>query len=286
MNLFSPHEVVRNYIDLGVEKTRYPAPKMYLLGVMAGSLLAFGGVASNTAVHSLENPGLIQVISGFLWPIGLSMVMLLGGELFLGNTMMVTAVVARRASWPAVLKNWLLVYLGNLTGGLLISVLVVFSGQLNLSNGRLALYTIQLAHSKTILSFGATTILGILCNILVCTAVLCSLSAKDTPGRIMGASIPVVFFIISGFENAVANMYLIPVGILALNQPQYAPLAVQAGIFPSHLNWNIYLLRNLLPVTIGNLIGGVGYGLLLWFCHVRLTPKEEQEPKPMSKTLP
>lgn len=281
MNLFSPREVVSNYIDLGVKKTRFPILKMYLLGVVAGIFIAFGGVVSNTAIHALENQGLARVLSGFLWPIGLSIVTVLEGELFLGNTMMVTTVLTRRASLPAVLKNWFFVYLGNITGGLLISTLVVFSGQLNLSDGNLALYTIQLAQSKTAMPFGATVILGILCNILVCAAVICSSSAKDMPGRVLGASIPVVFFITSGFENAVANMYLIPVGILALNRPAYASLAAQVGIFPTHLNWNIYLMRNLLPVTIGNLIGGIGFGTILWLCHVRLTLKEqEREPEP------
>ncbi|MDR1541746.1 MAG: formate/nitrite transporter family protein [Clostridiales bacterium] len=269
MNFLNPTEVILNYVEAGKKKAERPLGKMILLAILAGMLIAFGGVVSNTAVHAIQNLGVARLVSGLVWPIGLAIVMLLGGELFLGNTMMVVSVLDKKTNLRALLKNWFFVYLGNLFGGLTISAMIAASGQLRLNEGSLAIFTIKTAVNKVSMGFGAAVLMGILCNLLVCAAVLCSSTAKDTAGRIMGAYIPIFYFITGGFENAVANMYLAPVGIFALKVPEYAQHANAIGIDTSVLTWGNIFAQNLLPVTIGNIIGGVAIGVIMWCGHLQ-----------------
>ena len=142
----------------------------------------------------------------------------------------------------------------------------VYAGQLDYSDGGLAVYTVKTAAAKCALAFGPALLLGVLCNLLVCLGVLCSLSAKDTTGRILGAYLPVAFFVICGFEHSVANMYYVPAGLFAMNVPIYAAKAAEAGVGVTALTWGNFLLGNLLPVTFGNILGGTGLGVLLWWC--------------------
>lgn len=269
MNLLSPAEITRHYSKLGKEKADKPVGKLFVLGLLAGLFIAFGGAVSNTAVHAISNVSLTRTISSLLFPFGLCMVMLMGAELFTGNTMISISVLNGDTSTWKMLRNWGVVYLGNFAGSLLLAMACVFSGQLNYSNGGLAVYTIKTALAKCALPPLHALVLGILCNILVCTAVLCSLSAKDTVGRIAGAYIPVVFFVACGFEHCVANMFYIPAGILASKIPEYAVLAAEYGLDISALSWSSYLLQNLLPVTVGNILGGVGMGVVMWACYLR-----------------
>lgn len=173
------------------------------------------------------------------------------------------------------LRNWLLVYIGNFIGSALIAALCNAGGQLGRSNGLLAAYTIKVAAAKCSLTFPSAVMLGILCNILVCLGVLCSLSAKDTPGRIMGAYLPVAFFAVGGFEHCVANMYYIPAGLFALRNPAYAQNALEAGVDVSRLTWSNFFAANLLPVTLGNIIGGMTVALVMWLCYNKSALKKK-----------
>jgi formate/nitrite transporter len=271
MNFFSAPEIMQNYVDIGKKKAESPAYKIILLGIVAGFMIGFGAMVSNTASHAITNPSVARVISGLLFPFGLGMVMLMGVELFTGNCMIFISYLAGKATIPGVLRNWVYVYLGNMIGGLLLAFGIVACGQLDLNGGALALHTIKVAAGKCGILFTPAVIMGIFCNILVCLGVLCSLAARDATGRILGAYIPVVFFIIGGFEHSVANMYYIPAGIMAANVPKYSALAVSAGLDTSAVSWGNFFLTNLVPVTIGNIIGGAGIAAILWFCHARKT---------------
>jgi len=267
MNLFSPAQLVDQYSQSGASKTRLPSWKLLLLGVLAGMIVAFGGAVTSTAAHAVSNVSLARIISGMLFPFGLCMVILTGAELFTGNCLICISVLDRRASILKMLRNWGYVYIGNFAGSLLVAAGCAFFGQMNYSNGGLAVYTIRLAAQKCAMSFTPALVMGILCNVLVCLGVLTSLTAKDTAGRILGAYLPVSFFVICGFEHCVANMFFIPAGLFALKVPAYAALAIKAGIDTGPLTWGNFLLHNLLPVTIGNIIGGVGLGSCLWACY-------------------
>jgi formate/nitrite transporter len=268
MSLFSPAEIISNYADIGAKKASSPGWKLLLLGVLAGFLIGMGSAVTNTAAHAITNVSAARIICGLLFPFGLGIVMLVGAELFTGNCMIPVSVLAGKTGWGGLLKNWVCVYLGNFIGGVLLAAGCAFFGQLNYSDGGLAVYTIKVAAAKCVIPFGNGVVLGILCNLLVCLGVLCALSAKDASGKILGAYIPVAFFVICGFEHCVANMYYIPAGLFAAQVPRYAQLAAAAGVDISALTWGNFLVRNLVPVTIGNILGGATIGVLLWVCHV------------------
>ena len=194
-------------------------------------------------------------------------VILTGAELFTGNCLISISVLERKASLGGMLRSWGLVYLGNFGGALALAAACAFCGQLDYSGGALAVYTVKTAAAKCALPCGNAVVLGVLCNILVCAGVMCSLCAKDVSGRAVGAFVPVCVFVLCGFEHCVANMYYVPAGIFAISVPRYARLTLEAGVDVSALTWGSFLLHNLLPVTLGNILGGAGLGALLWACH-------------------
>lgn len=269
MNLFTPKECAANYAAVGAAKTRMPLGKMFLLAVLAGFLIAMGGAATNTVAHTISNVGIARMVCGLLFPFGLAMVILTGAELFTGNTLITISILEGQATVAGMLRNWAVVYLGNAAGAVLSAAGCAFSGQLNYSDGQLSVFTMKLAAAKCALPVGNAFILGIFCNILVTTAVLLSLSAKDLPGRVLGAYLPIAFFVFCGFEHCIANLFYIPVGLFARTIPAYAALSAESGLDLSALTWGNFLLRNLLPVTAGNLLGGVSMGGLYWYCHAR-----------------
>lgn len=273
MGSLNPTEIIQSYVEAGKKKTERSLGKMTVLALLAGLLIAFGGAVSNTAAHSIENVSAARIISGLLFPFGLGMVMLLGAELFTGNCMIPISVLEKKTTVGKMLRNWAVVYGGNLAGALLLAAGCAYFGQMNYSGGELAVYTIKVAAGKCAISFSSEIVLGFFCNVLVCAGVLCSLSAKDTGGRIFGAYIPIAFFVICGFEHCVANMYYIPAGLFAMNVPKYAQLAAEAGVDTSMLTWGNFFIRNLLPVTIGNILGGVSLGLVMWVGHLRTGKK-------------
>ena len=252
MNMLAPKELTESYAKLGRIKAEKPFGRLFALAVMAGLFIAFGAAVCNTASHSIADVSTSKIIGGLLFPFGLGMVMLMGAELFTGNVMIGISVLN-----------------GDTTLWKMLAFACARFGQLGYSQGHLAAYTIKLAASKCSLPFANALVMGILCNVLVCTGVLCSLSARDTAGRILGAYIPVAFFVICGFEHSVANMYYIPAGLFALGVPEYAELAAQQGINVSGLTWGSFLLHNLLPVTIGNILGGLAVGGTMWACHLK-----------------
>lgn len=264
MNLLSPAEVVDSYAETGKKKAEMPVFRLLLLGILAGALIALGSAVSNTAVHSIANMSLAKLISGLVFPFGLAMIVVLGAELFTGNSLIVISVCEKKIIMQQMLRNWLVVYLANLLGALLVAAGCAFFGQLSLSEGQLAVYTVKVAAAKTSIPFSNGVVLGFFCNCLVVIGVLMSVSAKDTAGKIMGAYLPVAYFVICGFEHCVANMYYIPAGIFAARIPQYAQVITEAGIDTASLTWGNFFMTNLLPVTIGNILGGVAVGVLFW----------------------
>lgn len=270
MNMLTPTEFVESYESTGAAKCRLPVLKMFLLAVLAGVYIALAGAMSNVAVHAVSNVSAAKILSGVLFPLGLCMVILTGAELFTGNCLIAISVLRKTATVGAMAKNLAVVYLGNMAGSVVVAALCAFFGQMNLSDGALAVFTIKTAAAKCALPFGNALVLGILCNFVVCTAVALSLCGKDIAGRIAGAFVPVCLFVISGYEHCIANMYYIPAGLFALLNPAYAEAAANAGVDVSGLSIGGFFLNNLLPVTIGNIIGGLLFALLIGYCHGRV----------------
>lgn len=269
MNYFSPKEFLTQYAASGRAKTEKSAGKLLCLSVLAGVFIALACAATNTAVHGLADVGLSRMICGLLFPFGLCMVIVAGAELFTGNSLLAVSLLEGKCTLSGLLRNWTLVYLGNFLGAGLTAAGCVLFGQLNYSAGGLAAYTIRVAAAKCALPPLSGFGLGVFCNLLVCLGVLMALSAKDAAGRLMGAFLPVCYFVLCGFEHCVANMFYIPAGLLAARNPAYLALAQQAGVDISGLTLGNFLLRNLLPVTLGNVLGGAGLGILLWYAYLK-----------------
>ena len=262
--MLSPGEFVPFYAQIGAKKCANCGYRLFLAAVLAGFLIAAGAVAASTASYGLENASIARVVSGMLFPFGLIMVILTGAELFTGNCLITISLLEKKADLVGMVRNLAVVYLGNLAGAALLAAALRYSGVF--SNPALAVYLIRTAANKCALPLGRAVVLGILCNILVCAGVMCSLCGKSLPGRAIGAFVPVSFFVIGGFEHCVANMYYIPAGLLAAGIPERARLAREAGIDLSALN-AAGMASSLLAVTVGNVIGGCGFGALIWAIH-------------------
>lgn len=268
----SPQEITESYSDIGVKKVNSSFLKLFILGILAGAFIAFASEGSNTAIHTIESVGIGKALAGALFSTGLMLVLVAGGELFTGNCLIVISCIEKKASWVGMLRNWLIVYAGNFVGSVLLAWFILQSGQLNFSAGMLGGFTIKTAAYKTGLSFTNAFYMGILCNWLVCLAVWMSYGAKDIAGKLLAIFFPIWLFITSGFEHSVANMYYISAGIFAKSNPQWVEMAIKLGAAPDKiaaLSWNSFLIHNLIPVTLGNIVGGsVFVGIAYWLSYL------------------
>ena len=253
--------LMSNYENGTAAKAVKPVAKIFVAAIMAGMFIAFGGSSSNVAVFGIENVGLARTLAGCIFPVGLMLIVLVGGELFTGNCMMIGGVMTGRIKAIQMIRVLVTVYLGNLVGSLIVSFLAYYSGQWKYGAGALGAYTIKVAFGKLNLSFGTAVASGILCNILVCVAVLMASASKDAVGKIFGCFFPIWAFVIAGYEHCVANMYYIPAGIIAAADPAFAQKAMELYGYTAEdlamLNPVNMIVNNLIPVTIGNIIGGM-----------------------------
>lgn len=241
----TPKEIAASYIELGYAKATQPKGRMFLLAVLAGVYIALAGAAS-TVGSAVAG----KLAGACIFPAGLAMVILAGSELFTGNNLMIISALERRISVPQLLAAWAVVYAGNLAGAVLIAAVTV-------GGGTFAAYyetLLATAGAKTALNFTDALLRGVACNILVCAAVWMAAAARDAEGKVLALYLPVAAFVLSGFEHCIANMFFIPAGLFA---------AMRYGGAPESLSWGAFFLKNLLPVTIGNMIGGVGLGTVL-----------------------
>jgi formate/nitrite transporter len=277
--MYSPKEVAQNYVAIGAAKTKLPISKMLWLGVLAGMFIALAGatleITSGTLTGSIS-----RLVAGCVFPGGLAMVLVSGSELFTGNTLIVISVLEKQAKWVGLLKNWFFVYIGNLVGSILVAALFVYGHTPNsvVAGGAIGVTTLHLAISKVNMTFIDAFFRGILCNFLVCVAVWMAFSAKDVAGKIIAVFFPIMFFISSGYEHSVADMFYIPAGIFAKGTGAFNEALATA--FPkdnlASLTWGNFFVKNLIPVTLGNIVGGaILVGLGYWFVYLRPEKKKE-----------
>lgn len=267
MAIFTPTEITDNYMNASVAKAESPAWRLFLLAVAAGVLIGLGAVTSSTAAHGLDNVGLVRLMSGLIFPVGLMMVILMGTELFTGNALMITAALDGRITWAQLLRNWGIVFAGNFVGAVGLAACMAFFGQLSIGGGDLAVYTARVAATKNGLPWLNAFVLGIFCNLMVCIAVYQANTAQDTAGRILGIFFPIMGFVLAGFEHCVADMYYVPAGIFAYMNPAYTGMIDASGINVALLNFGDFITANVIPVTLGNIVGGVAVGLTMYACH-------------------
>ncbi|SHI16565.1 formate/nitrite transporter [Sporobacter termitidis DSM 10068] len=273
----SPKEVAQNYIALGAAKTTYSIGRMFWLGVLAGMFIALAGTTSTISSATLTGSA-ARIAAAVVFPGGLAMVLIAGSELFTGNTMILISVLEKQATWGGMLKNWLVVYIGNLAGSVLIAALVVFGHTFAkiVPDGMAGVMAIHTAVAKVNMTFLDAFYRGILCNFLVCIAVWMSLAAKDAGGKIIALFFPIMFFVLNGWEHSVANMYYISAGLFASGTGAFTDAVAKA--FPGDrldtLTWGAFFVKNQLPVTLGNIAGGaVLVALIYWFVYLRADKK-------------
>ena len=269
MNVLSTKEILDKVSDSGVFKATAPVWKLFLLGILAGAYIAFGAQASQMASFGLVSDpatfGAGKVVAGVVFPVGLMMVVLCGAELFTGNCLMFTGLFDRKFGLAGLLRNWGIVYVGNFVGSVFMALLISYTGLLDSGGGLLGAVVIRTAVTKCGLDFGKAFVLGILCNWMVCLAVWMATGAQVAIGKIFAVWFCIGLFIISGFEHSVANMYFIPAGLLAAGNEAYAALA---GVDLGGLTFGAFLIRNLLPVTLGNIVGGgLFVGVMYWLVY-------------------
>lgn len=253
IDAYKPAEIALRIEEAGVGKTQLGLVQIIALSLLAGAFIAFGAAFYTVTMTGADSGfGPARLLGGAAFSLGLILVVVGGAELFTGNALMVMAWVDRRIATAAMLRTWLVVYLGNLAGALGMAVLVWASGLLDGASGELA---VRIAESKTALPFVEAFARGILCNALVCLAVWLSFAAHSVAGKILAILWPITAFVALGFEHSVANMYLIPVGQLAGAGGGIAGLAA-----------------NLVPVTLGNIVGGAGGVALAYWAAYRRTP--------------
>ena len=282
-----PAEMARRAEYLGVRKAEMPALKVFTLAILAGAFIALGAIFATTiwsggmtitgadgAAFSTGLPyGVTRLLGGVAFCVGLILVVIGGAELFTGNNMIVMAWASRKITSKALLRNWGIVYLGNFVGSIGTAVMLLVSKQYTFSEGAVGITALKIANTKAGLDFLPALALGILCNALVCLAVWMTYSARSVLDKIAAIVFPISAFVAAGFEHSIANMYFVPIGLFIKTfDPTFmaSEAVVKAGLDLSGLTWGNFLLNNLLPVTIGNIIGGaVLVAAVYWFVFLR-----------------
>ena len=255
---------------VGVAKATSPWFTVFVLGILAGAYIGFGGLLSTTVTFDAAAKwglGFSKILGGAAFSVGLMLVVIAGAELFTGNNLMVSSVMSREITLGTMGKRWAVVFVANFIGSILVTLLFYYSGLWKTADGALGAAAVKVAYAKVSLSFSEALWRGIGCNWLVCLAVWMALASRQIIGKIFAIFFPIMAFVAIGFEHSVANMYFIPTGIFLING---AGITNVPGVDPNVLGWVNFLWRNLLPVTIGNIIGGAVFvGMSYWGAYIR-----------------
>jgi formate transporter len=260
LQAYSPAEIEEAVEKVGVKKANLPFLASFMLAIVAGGGVGFGALYY-TIVASDPTLGFatVRVVGGLVFTLGLVLVLVGGAELFTGNNLIVMAWASGKVSTRTMLRNWTIVYLGNFVGALGLIVLVFYSHHLDMNDGRIGMSVLSTAAGKIRPDMLTLFCKGILCNVLVCAAVWLAYAGRSVTDKILAVMLPVSAFIAAGFEHCVANMYFLPL----------AWLLVQTGHAPANFDASLItlagILHNLVPVTLGNIVGGAGFvGAIYW----------------------
>lgn len=251
LDAYAPSEIAEKVEQTGVAKAKLPLLPMFMLGVVAGGSIGLGALYY-TIVASDASLGFAvsRVLGGLVFCLGLALVIVGGAELFTGNNLIVMAWANGRIKTVELLRNWVVVFIGNLVGGIIMAMLVFLSHYLDLNDGKVELAALSIAKAKIELPFIVAFFKGVMCNILVCLAVWLAMGGRSVTDKILAVLLPISAFVAAGFEHCVANMYFIPLGIIAASMGK-----VPAAFDASSLTLG-GAIHNLIPVTLGNIVGG------------------------------
>jgi len=254
----SPEEVAESIIDICSKKCKLRIFPMIILGMLAGVYIGFGAELCTMVTHDMSKYfglGFTKFIGGSVFSVGLMLVVIGGAELFTGNCLMLIGPLTGRTSIKRMLRNLSIVYIANFAGSLLLVVIMYFSGIWKVGNLGVGVAALKIATGKTSITFLEALFRGIGCNWLVCLAVWLAIASKDLIGKIFGIYFPIMAFVASCFEHSIANMYLIPMGLFLKGNVDLVNAAGLAETI-NNLTWSNFIIRNLIPVTLGNIIGG------------------------------
>ena len=260
--------------ESGVKRASTDTVTLLLLSVLAGAFISFGAIfATTVSAGSADLPyGVGRLLTGLAFSVGLILVVIGGAELFTGNNIIVMAWASGKVKSRALLLNWVLAFIGNFAGAFATAGLMFYTTQYTFGGGAVGLAALSTAHAKASLAFVPALTLGIMCNALVCLAVWMCFSARTTVDRVLSIIPPIAAFVAAGFEHSIANIYFIPMGLfIKAGAPDsfWRAIGKTAADFPQ-LTWGNFLVGNLVPVTIGNIIGGsILVAAVYWFVFLR-----------------
>ncbi|HEU65333.1 MAG TPA: formate/nitrite transporter family protein [Chloroflexi bacterium] len=273
MNGFTPPmEIAENVVELSKKKCQLRILPMIILGMLAGIYIGFGAELCTMVTHDLSKylgVGFARFMGGSAFTVGLMLVVIAGAELFTGNCLIFTAVLTRDVRIKDMMWNWFFVYFANFAGAILLVIIMYYSGLWKAGNLGVGIAALETAVAKVNLSFLEAFCRGIGCNWLVCLAVWLAIAGKDSISKIFGIYFPIMAFVASGFEHSVANMYFIPIGLFLKGN---AAVVNAAGLTQTldSLTWSSFLIRNLVPVTLGNIVGGALFvGGIYYLAYLR-----------------
>lgn len=270
-----PPQIAAKATDVGAAKAGMPTLTIFALAVLAGAFISLGALFSTTVVAGAADVipyGVVRLLAGLVFCLGLILVVVAGAELFTGNNLISIAWAERKVSTGRLLRNWTIVYLGNLTGALATVGLMFLSGQYEFGDGAIGSAALAIADTKSSLGFGHALVLGIMCNALVCLAIWMAYGARSVTDKILAIIFPITAFVAAGFEHSIANMYFLPIG-LAIKEWGSDSFWASSGLAPADfggLTVHDAVVDNLIPVTIGNVIGGaLMVGIVYWVIYLR-----------------
>lgn len=258
----TPAETTRAITDNGRRVLTQPLSRTVVLSLLAGFYIAFGAalatvVTQDAAAHL--GSGVSRLLGGSVFSLGLMLVVICGAELFTGNTLLVKTALQGEIGWGKIAENWTVVILGNLAGSLFLAWLMIEAGLWR--HGELGRHAVGIAAAKCQLDFWPAFVRGVLCNWLVCLAVFMATAARDVTGKLLACYAPIMAFVASGFEHSVANMYFIPAGLF---------IDQALGMQTTGLTWGNFIIGNLVPVTLGNIVGGAVFvAFAYWYVHLK-----------------
>jgi formate/nitrite transporter len=273
--MFTPPQIAEKLGDVCQGKCRTPMKKFFVLAILAGVFIAFGAQLSIIVGSDVTlGFGFTKFAVGAVFSVGLMLVVVAGAELFTGDNLIVISALEKKVRWGELLKAWIAVYIGNLIGSVLIALLLYWSGLWSMNGNLVGAAALKIAGTKVGLTFVQGLVRGILCNWLVCLAVWMATSSKDVIGKLFAVFFPIMAFVASGFEHSVANMFFIPYGIILKSVPKVVEATGKTLADYAGLNWVTLWTKNLIPVTIGNIIGGAFFvGFIYWFVYLKKGPQ-------------
>ena len=276
---YSPSKIAYEVVKIGKAKTNLSISRMILLGILAGAFIGIGSQLAVMVTFDMQKylgAGFSRFIFGSVFSVGLILVVIAGGELFTGNSLLMVGVLSREVSLKKMIRSWFWVYLANFFGSLLLVWLIFESGLWKANNFMVGADALNIANVKVNLSWCEAFTRGVGCNWLVCLAIWLSMASKDITGKILGIYFPVMAFVALGFEHCIANMFFIPMGLLLKNDIDILTVSGLASRL-SNLTLQGFFVNNLIPVTLGNIIGGSFFvAFIYWFLYLKKNKLKER----------